>query len=964
MLSYYSFAQKTGESTPARKKLNMNASWAFYRGDLPGAEKSNFNDTDWNAISIPHVMRLEKKHNGGAAIYQGIGWYRKYFKINKEEKGSRITLHFDGIQTNSTVFLNGEKLTTHYGGYLGFVVDITGKVKFEENNVLAIRVSNIDDAQTPPGKPLAKLDFNYYGGIYRNVKLLITSPVYISDPLEADKIAGGGLFLTYPKVSKEFATVNVKTHVVNSSGKLCRISLSTILQNQEDKIITEKTEEISSGGAAVSQTLSVKQPKLWHPDHPYLYKVISRVFVDNKLVDETSTQAGIRTISFKSPTGKADGFYINGEKLYLRGANRHQNYQTIGDAASNSMQYRDALQIKKGGFNSVRAAHYPQSPAFLDACDELGLLVIECEPGWQYFSKDSVFINRTYQNVREMIRRDRNRPSVFLWETSLNESPSADFWAKEAVRIAHEEMPNGQMFTADDFFAKGKKFYDVSYKVINEDGTDPMPEMPSLTREWGDTWLADVTKENGLRASRKYTEKGLLAQCILRQNALNGSVSEAEGAYWDHARLDANPRLGGYFLWSFNDYTRGYDTVTAFSGVVDIDRYEKFGYYQLQAMQSARNPVYGPMVYIASFNNQPRLDHDIVVFSNCDRVRFYRNGKFIKEITRTENAKTAPYIAAKGGSPYFLFKTEQYEPGELRADGYLDDKLVVSHKVNTPGVADHLEIEIAHRDIQPVANQSDMIHFYVKVCDKDGNLVSNTKPLQSYLINLAVSGNGALIGADLEGTGFKQITEGGIAYGVIRTTGTAGAIKVIAGSIGLKDAIASFNSIDSQDEFVQDGIHFSWPEEKISLSTVTRSTSSLDPEVKIGISNLKLLGNRDRTNLKSIVDEDAKTVWNVEQRDLPVTLIIDFKKAVKISASKIIWGKDSDWYTYSMEASSDRKNWTVVFKDKNVSGQEYRPELFSTKEVRYMRLTFTGVQPEKSKLAIGSLKFYGTPVEK
>ena len=149
--------------------------------------------------------------------------------------------------------------------------------------------------------------------------------------------------------------------------------------------------------------------------------------------------------------------------------------------------------------------------------------------------------------------------------------------------------------------------------------------MPSLTREWGDTWMADPEKENGLRASRIYTEKGLLAQCFLRQNALNGSMLEEEGAYWDHARLDANKRIGGYFLWSYNDYTRGTDTITAFSGVVDLDRYEKFGYYQLKAMQDARNPVYGPMVYVASYNNRPDLDSTITVFSNCDKVRLYRN---------------------------------------------------------------------------------------------------------------------------------------------------------------------------------------------------------------------------------------------------------------------------------------------------------------------------------------------------
>jgi len=959
-ISLTSSAQKgSNVLTSPRKIFNMNVDWAFYRGDLANAEKPGFTDDDWAAVTIPHVMRLEQKHNGGGQIYQGIGWYRKYFLVPKREQGKRITINFDGIQMNCDVFLNGVKLTTHHGGYLGFVVDITNKVRFDRDNVLAVRVSNQDDPQTPPGKPLAKLDFNYYGGIYRDVKLVITNKIYISDPLEANKIAGGGIFITYPKVDKKFAKINVKTHIVNQSGR--NLNLLTIIKDKDGVQVAMTNDKLGSDHGEIFQDLIVQNPKLWHPDHPYLYQVISRVYENNRLIDEKITPAGIRTISFRSPSGKADGFYINGEKLYLRGANRHQNYQTIGDAASNSMQYRDALQIKKGGFNAVRAAHYPQSSAFLDACDQIGLLVIECEPGWQYFSKDSVFLNRTYQNVREMIRRDRNRPSVFLWENSLNESPTADFWAKEVVRIAHEEMPNDQMFTADDFFAKGKKFYDVSYKVINEDGTDPMMNMPSLTREWGDTWMADAAKENSLRASRMYTEKGLLAQCLLRQNALNGSMLESEGAYWDHAKLDANPRIAGHFLWSYNDYTRGSDAVTAFSGVVDVDRYEKFGYYQLQAMQSARNPAYGPMVYIASFNNQPTMDHEIIVFSNCDRVKFYRNGEFIKEIFRVENAKTAPYIAAKGGSPYFKFKMEKYEAGELRADAYLDDKLVVSHKVNTPEVADHLEIEIADFGMQAIADQSDMVPFYVKVCDRNGNLVSNTKSLQSYRIDLKVEGCGTLIGADLEETGFNQPTEGGVAYGLVRTSDLAGNVMIKASSNGLKGSQIELKTHPCTQKFVLDGQHAQWKAEKNVQELLLSKTPliKLQPEIELAEGNVRLKNTGNTGVLKNLIDDNASTIWFSSRENLPAIIEIDFKKVIDLQGSKIIWGKDSDWYTYSIDVSSDYRNWIRIFKDKIVSGQEYKPEIYNIKQIKCVRITVSEVRSENSRLAISDIKFYG-----
>lgn len=971
----HAFCQKIGineNNTPnkatqnqldfGRKVFNLNTNWAFFRGEVSGAELVKFNDSKWYAVSIPHIMRLEKKHNGGAKIYQGVGWYRRYFKIDKSASGKRITLNFEGVQKNCDVFLNGEKLATHNGGYIGFVVDITGKVKFNDANVLALRVVNTNDPLTPPGQDLARLDFNYYGGIYRNVSLVVTNKFYISDPLEANKIAGGGLFITYPKVSKQEATVNIKTHLVNATGKTDSITLITSIKDKNEKEVARSvTKTLLSNENEIIQNFVVAQPKLWHPDHPYLYHVVSQVYHQKQLSDQKTTAIGIRSIFFKSPKGKADGFYINGEKLYLRGANRHQNYQFIGDAAANSMQYRDALQLKNGGFNAVRAAHYPQSPAFLDACDKIGLLVIECEPGWQFYNQDSVFIKRTQQQVREMIRRDRNRPSVFLWETSLNESPTPDSWAKEIVRIAHEEMPNDQMFTADDFFAKGRKFYDVSYKVINEDGTDPNPEMPSLTREWGDTWIADPKKENGLRASRIYTAKGLLAQCIFRQNALNGTMLEEEGGYWDHAKLDANKRIGGYFLWSYNDYTRGSDAITAFSGVVDIDRYEKFGYCQLQAMQDARNPIYGPMVFIASYNSRPDLDSTITVFSNCDRVKLYRNNQLIGTIGRKENAATAPFIAEKGGSPYYTFKTGRFEPGELKAVGIMDGKVAATHVVKTPGKPTHLEIEVADWGIKPVADGSDMIPVYIKVCDKNGTIITNTTALQSFKINLAVTGSGTLIGASVPRINAAvQYTEGGIGYGIIQTSEKAGKIVITATSPGLKSASTSIQTFPYKGKILPDGVHQKW-EKEIELNDEFASTQAdavLPPTVKLNKEMLTEQGGNQQSKLENLIDNNPSTIWSPANNQLPAVLMINLGNNHTLKGSRIIWGKDSDWYTYSIAISSNGINWENVITNKKVSGQEYKPVLYNYQNVKYIKISVSEVQPEKSKVAIKDVEFY------
>ena len=949
----------------SRSNLNLNSNWAFFRGDAKDAEKTNFQDKDWVGVSIPHTMRLETKHCGGGAIFQGIGWYRKYFKIDKSALGKRITLNFEGVQKNCDVYLNGEKVTTHYGGYLGFVVDITTKVKFDTNNVLAVRVSSLDDPLTPPGRPQSKLDFYYYGGIYRNVSLVITNTLFISDPLEAKKVAGGGLFVTFPKVNNKEAEVQIKTQVVNQTKLPANTTVINSIRTKEGvEVAKSSSKETVLEDKEFVQKIMVSKPKLWHPDHPYLYNLVTQIYNGKELTDQKTTPIGIRTISFKSPTGKVDGFYINGEKLYLRGANRHQCYQNIGDAASASMQYRDAIQLKKGGFNSVRASHYPQSPDFLDACDKIGLLVIECEPSWQFYNKDPLFIARTQENVREMIRRDRNRPSVFLWETSLNESPTPDYWAKDIVQVAHQEMPNDQMFTADDFFAKGKKYYDVSYKVINEDGTDPMPEMPSLTREWGDTWIADPAKEDGLRASRSYTEKGLINQCILRQNALNGTMLEEEGGYWDHARLDANPRIGGYFLWNFNDVARGTDIITAFCGVVDIDRYEKFGYYQLQSMQSARNPAYGPMVFIASYNNRPDLDKDIMVFSNCDKVKLYRNNVLLKEMTREENAKTAAFVAGKGGSPYFLFKTNEYQKGELKAEGILNGKVVSTHVIKTPETPDHLEIELATRGINPVADGSDMIPFYVKVCDKNGTVISNVNPMESFKINLKVSGNGKLIGSNVPRIEIaNQQTENGIGYGIIRTALQAGKIEITASSEGLKSAQTTITTAAFEGTFVTDGEHAKWIDESDSIEGNSENSDSklaaLPSELKIPAAKLTVTGKEKGKGIENILDGNTATVWTADKSSQPVELIIDLGKEYNLQGSRFVWGKDSDWYTYSVDISVNGTDWTSVIKERKTSGQDYKPVLHESVKGKFIRITISDVQPENSKAAIKDILFYG-----
>ena len=358
----------TGANSSAREILHMNNDWAFYRGEVNNGARTDLDDSSWMPIVIPHIMQLETKHCGGNTIYDGIGWYRRYFTLSKAYKNKRVVVSFEGVMTNCEVYLNGEKITTHHGGYLGFVADLTGRIRWDENNVLAVRVSAAHDPLTPPGKPQERMDFYYYSGIYRDVHMVITDKVYITDELQEDIVAGGGQFITYPEVSPEFARTHVSTHIRNLSDKGMYLQVVSRLIDSNGKTVSEnKTQSKLNRESAttVEQDLPLAHPALWHPYSPNLYTLQTQLISQGKILDERQQQIGIRHIRY---TAK-EGFFINGKKLYLRGANRHQAYPNVGDAASNSMQEREVIDLKRGGYNAVRAAHYPNDPAFLEACD-------------------------------------------------------------------------------------------------------------------------------------------------------------------------------------------------------------------------------------------------------------------------------------------------------------------------------------------------------------------------------------------------------------------------------------------------------------------------------------------------------------------------------------------------------------------------------------------------------------------
>lgn len=938
-----------------RTVYDLNAGWAFHRGEAAGAGSADYDDSRWTAASLPHVMQLEKKHCGGDIIYAGVGWYRRYFRLPESAAGKRAVLSFEGVMNRCEVYVNGRRLAEHRGGYMGFTVDVTEALRRDgADNVLAVRVSAEPDGLTPPGKPQGQMDFYYYSGIYRDVRLVVTDKLHVTDELEEDVTAGGGVFVTFPAVSRDKATVRVRTHLRNGHSDGREGRFATLLRSPSGKVVARGEAAFTLGAGqdtSLVQSFAVDNPRLWHPYHPDLYELETRVYAGGRLVDSRTERIGIRTISYTTD----GGFFINGEHLYLVGANRHQAFPHVGDAASNSMQERDVIAMKRGGYNAVRAAHYPHDPAFLDACDKYGLLVVECVPGWQYFNSDPVFTDRLEQVTRQMVRRDRNHPAVVLWETALNETHYPLEVVARINRAAHEEYPGNQFYTSGDYFGHEdtEPYYDVFYKQVGRfpaDGNvmsnslaDQVAVKPLLTREWGDGAGPKP------RVSLRENEYEQLRQCLSRLGQLDGN------GYFDWCMLDANPRMGGHFMWSYNDYARGAEEETMYSGVVDMNRYPKFSYYMMQSMRPkdvAQEGLYeGPMVRLATFNDTAALPSSVsavTVFSNCDAVRLYRNGRLVGEQTRAQAARHYPHIVEKGGSPCFQFDAGTYEAGELRAEGLVDGKAVAEHTVRTPGAPHHVEVCIADEGVQPLADGSDMIPVYFKVCDAAGTVVHSSDAE----IRIRVEGEGRLVGDSIVRIGVNpQRVEGGVGFAFVRTTCRRGKIRVEASAEGLLPGSSTVRTRLSPVATLPggEGRTFAGREEDCAVVRDSRHDREILSRPVAKVAEVRGDAGAPGYGLANAVDGDDFSWWIAGSEAVPQTVTCILPEVTDIYACRVRFQKDSSSYLHRVETSEDGQTWTPLY-EKECTGWDFRPVRVE-RRLKYLRVVIEGVSEGRAGLA-------------
>lgn len=775
----------------ASATLNWNDGWRFKLGDELAASDASFNDAGWEKVNLPHWGRLERYDV--FRNYQGFCWYRKRLRVDEDLRGRRVWFLSEAAMQVADVWVNGMHRLRHEGGYLPFGVDITDDLRIHGEAVIAIRLDNRDNPDVPPGKPLAQLDFCYFSGMYRNVALRVGHALHITDPVLTGIVAGGGVFVRCTQVSTKQAMLDVSTHVRNDGNDAAAFVVHATLHDANDCLVaraqTGSQSCLSGQGATVRQQLEIDSPTLWSPESPSLHLLTVRLLRGGRVVDEVRQRVGVRWLE----TDPQRGFFLNGKHRVPYGANRHQAYPYVGNALSDQAQYREAKKLKAAGFDLIRLSHYPQSPAFLDACDALGMMVIECIPGWQHFTDDAVFRAAVERNLRDTIRRDRNHACAALWEVTLNETYGHDDFFRHMIDVAHQEYPGNQMLTCGDTEGHGDALicsYDVPYSGW-DDATHSRPSRAhgamSLHREYGDNQFGAYSRYD--RGSGEYL---MLVQAWNYQTALNQQLQL--------------PWTWGQCAWEAIDNNRGMSAKIATCGAMDLFRLPKFLYHFFRSQRSPElhDPRFesGPVVFIANYWTA-KSTHNVVVFSNADEVALLVNGRVVlrqkpdsepdvafddssgfdlnywqhqSDAPRDERASNVNQPIYGGGNaralahPPFTFKNVAFETGELKAVAYIGGRIVANHVRRTPGEAAALALDVDLQGVDLAADGSDLVFVHASIVDAHGTTV----PDATHPVRFEVNGPAGLLGDN------PRMAEAGIASVLLRSRKPGGMIRLRA----------------------------------------------------------------------------------------------------------------------------------------------------------------------------------------
>jgi beta-galactosidase len=692
-------------------------------------------------VNLPHANKEIPYNYFDEKDYQFVSCYRRTFAYEERWAGKRVFADFDGVMAYGEVYLNGKLLASHKGGYTPFAVDLTSELQRGEN-VLVVKVDSTERPDIPPFG--YTIDYLCYGGIYRDVFLRIVDPVFIEN-----------IFAKPQKVLEEKKALETTVFLNNTTAEE-QILTVTVKLKKDGKPIAEQSQTavVKPGKGSLNLVLSdLAGIELWDIDHPHLYQVEVEIADGQGIRDNYTTRMG-----FREAAVKPDGFYLNGKKVMIRGLNRHQAFPYVGYAMPARVQRRDADILKfELSLNAVRTSHYPQSPHFLDRCDEIGLLVFEEIPGWQHIG-DKDWQAVACENVREMIQRDWNHPSIFLWGVRINESQDCHGFYKETNRIARELDPTRQ--TAGVRYIENSEFLEDVYTMndfIHSGGEQILrdPKPVTKTKEYVPYM---VTEFNGhMFPTKRFDQEERLVEHALRHLRVQ-----------NQAALD--PHISGAFGWCAFDYNTHYDFGSGdricYHGVMDMFRIPKFAAHFYGSQVDPRSkPVLEPATRWTWGDRSIGGVLPLVIFTNCDKVKIKLHGHEIGEFY--------PSKARYPGVPYPPVVIDKVEVGDWGVQwfegefiGIVDGEEVIVRRFTPASVPTKLVIQ--PDDLELKADGMDATRVVFMVVDQMGNPL----PYLNDAIEFQLEGPGTIIGPT------KTALIGGAIATWVRTTEEAGTIRL------------------------------------------------------------------------------------------------------------------------------------------------------------------------------------------
>jgi beta-galactosidase len=735
-LPYDSFADGQHDQVDSfadgRLILPINRNWRFNRSFPAGAEGKAFDDSGWERVAVPHANTRMPWHSFDEKSYQYISGYRRIFKLPLASRGRRVFVDFEGVMTASTVWLNGAFVGEYKGGYTPFCFDLTPHVDYSGENLLAIKVDSTERADIPPFGD--QLDYLTFGGIYREVALRIVGPAFLENIFARPQ----GVMSTSP-------SLQVDCHVRQTDTADEPLTLAVELRDG-DRILAKATQNVPASGVAdktavhTIQLNSLGAIELWDLAHPRLYSVQVSLYRGKSLADRDTRRIGFRQAEF---TGQ--GFQLNGKTIKLRGLNRHQTFPFAGAAMPRRVQRRDAeILRRKFKCNIVRTSHYPQSRHFLDACDELGLLVLEEIPGWQHIG-DEAWKQLAIDNVSRMIGRDWDHPAIVLWGVRINESSDDHDFYMRTIAMARSLDPTRQT-GGIRAFQESELLEDVF--TINDFGFPlKAPNHPCyLNTEF---------------VGHTYNTKNIdNADRLIEHTLRHARV---------HDQLASNPQYAGGIAWCAFDYSThaifGSGDGICYHGVADIFREPKpaAGFYKSQC-DPAEEIVLEPAFHWAPSDEAGGLNK-AVICSNCDHIKVYVAGTLVIEAEpdRTQYAHLL--------YPPFIFEFGDKLDGnwgDLRLEGYIQGKEVITKYYSGKGMDQRFEI--VADDSALIADGSDATRVVLRATDEFGNV----RPFSNASISLRIEGPATIVGPSL------LSLAGGVAAVWVRVQEVPGTVKLVA----------------------------------------------------------------------------------------------------------------------------------------------------------------------------------------